>query len=396
MARTPPGELTLKKVRENPAAQIDIVFVHGLKGCPEATWTCSGDGEVEGKFWPEWLATDIPPASVFSLGYPASFFKQPTKPEMNIYERAKSALDYMISMGIGSRPIIFITHSMGGLLVKQIMRIAAQATENKAWQSFSKNTSLVVFIATPHTGASLAEIADFLFSKSGSTHIALLSNNSGFLGDLNEAYKAFTKDKCKTVTYYEKFKTKGFALVVTPESANPEVGDPPIPVDADHEGICKPSSRISPLYSGIKLHVQKLLQELKPSTLFDVEDYGQKEESDRRNLLQKLIDANKEHEYPRANNMQNKFAMKYQREGLLTEAKAANDRLLSDVLQRFLVHVYHAKISKNAPEDEVTKALQHDVIDAIRKEDKTISPTAILQALYFLADQCYISWDKPK
>ena len=128
---------------------------------------------------------------------------------------------------------------------------------------------------------------------------------------------------------------------------------------------------------------------------FRHEDYATSVAPDRRDLQQKLIDASREHEYRRANYLQNKFAQNYYRLGLHTEAKTRSDAILSAVEQRFTTHVYNAKICRGASDDEIKAALQTQVIDPICNGpgEAQPSPTAILQALYFLTEQCFIQWD---
>ena len=51
---------------------VDVIFVHGLTGDAQETWTVdTGDG-----FWPPWLQEDLDRISVFTLGYPTSLFEK--------------------------------------------------------------------------------------------------------------------------------------------------------------------------------------------------------------------------------------------------------------------------------------------------------------------------------
>ncbi len=136
---------------ENPV--MGIIFIHGLSGDPSETWT-TDNGEEE---WPHWLFDEFPNVAVYALGYPASMFEKWAKKEMDIFERATSTLDYMLAKGIGERPLVFVTHSLGGILAKTIIRKSCDS-DDKNWKKVSEQAKLVVFLATPHTGASLASI----------------------------------------------------------------------------------------------------------------------------------------------------------------------------------------------------------------------------------------------
>lgn len=323
---------------------------------------------------------------------------------MNIHERANNLIELMASKGIGSKPIVFVAHSLGGLLVKEMLRSATDADDSE-WRKIAENTRLVVFMATPHTGATLASAANALLPRITSKTIELLSNDSGYLTNLNQFYRNFAKNNhTETVAYYEKYKTKG-VQIVSAESADPGCcASPPIAIDADHIGICKPNSKNATIYASLKRHVRNVQSKISAQSsnntstidIFSFADYAAGSDFDRRDLLQKLIDAGREHEYQHANDQQNKFAQRYHKLGLHTVARTRSDALLAAVEQRFHTHVYLPKICKGAEDCEITAAVQKDVIDAIcHKQDGAgaISPAAILQALYFLTSQCYIRWD---
>ncbi|AYM60889.1 hypothetical protein [Agrobacterium fabrum] len=107
----------------------DVIFMHGLSGDPVDTWTSTGATEPEGAYWPHWLAADIPHLNLYTLGFTASVFAQWAKKKMNLYDRAKKFLEKLASYEFGARPMIFVCHSLGGLLVKQILRTAKESTD---------------------------------------------------------------------------------------------------------------------------------------------------------------------------------------------------------------------------------------------------------------------------
>lgn len=192
--------------------------------------------------------------------------------------------------------------------------------------------------------------------------------------------------------------------MVSEESADPGVrGTRPIAIDADHITICKPVSRSSLIFISLVRHIKEILKSClacsDPGDSFAADDYAQMSATDRRDLMQKLIDAGREHEYQKANDFQNKFAQKYYKLGLYTEAKNRSDAILASVEQRFITHVYNLKICKGASDDEIANALQTHVIDALSGGSLTgagsVSASVVLQALYFLTEQCYIQWDRP-
>jgi hypothetical protein len=91
--------------------------VHGLGGNWDATWT-----DENGKFWlRDFLPLDLPRARIMSYGYNAetAFSKAVT----DISDAAASLLDRLENErqeNERSRPVVFISHSLGGIIVKQV------------------------------------------------------------------------------------------------------------------------------------------------------------------------------------------------------------------------------------------------------------------------------------
>lgn len=388
---------TIAHICGHADALVDVLFVHGLTGTALETWSVDGD------YWPKWLCKDLPGLGIYAIGYPAGLFEKWAKKEMNLHERAGNILEHLAGYGFGERPIVLISHSLGGILVKEILRASGDSTDEDL-RRIAENTRLAAFFATPHTGASLAATVNFLVPRLASKFVDLLSNDAGYLTSLNHAFRELARSQgIETISYYEKWKTKDIALVVTPESADPGVGTSrPVAVDADHISIVKPRSVDDVVYLSLKRRLRKLLLAAGPGpgstpSSFGVDDYGTASPSDRRDLLQKMIDAGRETEYQIANDYQNKFAQKYYRLGLFTDERQRSDAFLSLVQQRFSMHVY-GHICRNAPDEEVKSLLQAHVIDPICGDPGQASrpsPNSVLQALYFLTEQCHIRWDRP-
>ncbi|WP_291995475.1 alpha/beta hydrolase [Candidatus Accumulibacter sp. ACC003] len=106
---------------DDPRRAMDVVFVHGLGGDSWTTWMADKDNI--GSFWPNWLAEDVPGLGIWTLGYAASGSKWKEE-SMPLADRGNQVLDLLSIEGLGQRPLAFISHSMGGIVVKQILRNA--------------------------------------------------------------------------------------------------------------------------------------------------------------------------------------------------------------------------------------------------------------------------------
>ena len=302
---------------------------------------------------------------------------------------------------IGNRPLAFIGHSMGGLVIKETLR-NAEGSQDHEKKLLAANTKLVCFIATPHKGVTLASVLTKCAGFAASP--AMTANTTGYLTSLNEAYRGQAKaHSYSTIAYYEKHRTSG-TLLVSEQDADPGVDACETQsVAADHISIARPSSRGSQLYRSISRHLTKAclpVQSGSPQATPSGPsmDYAAPSATERRDLLQKLIDAGRELEYSYANDLQNRFAQRYARLGLYTDSRQLHDSVLGEVEQRFIVHVFHAKICKDASDDQIADAIQRHVIDAVSekfKADTRVTSATVLEAIYFLTQQCHLRWDKP-
>lgn len=71
---------------------------------------------------------------------------------------------------------------------------------------------------------------------------------------------------------------------------------------------------------------------------------------------------------------------------------------MDTVRQRFILHVFGPMICQGAQYADVSDAIQTKVIDPVAGErfgNSVFKPQDVLNALYFLTEQCHISWDAP-
>jgi len=227
------------------------VFVHGLGGDALATWR---HGKEESTSWPHWLGREFPDVGVWSIEYAAS----PTKwgrvkrwfrpgardagQSMALPARALEVLDLMVQKGVGQRPILFVCHSLGGLLVKHILRNADDQTAGSSMHQVAANTRAILFLATPHGGAVLASLIDAFRTIFGATvSMEDLRAHDAHLVDLYNWYRRnAVRLGIQTKTYYESRGVGGALTIVNSTSAQCGVGDDAVALDEDHLSIAKP------------------------------------------------------------------------------------------------------------------------------------------------------------
>jgi hypothetical protein len=245
---------------------LDVVFVHGLGGNDTSTWTPQGSSGS----WLEWLVEDIPSIAVWSLQYPAGATKWTTEGEgMALPDRAANLIPTMLYYGIGSRRTVFVCHSLGGLIVKQILRHSCEMAVSE-WQSIASSTLGVAFLATPHSGSSLASLAKVVDLSRPTRTMLALTSHCPHLKELADWYRQNSaRLGIETAAYAESRKIRRGArlvTVVTATSANPGIeGCITTSIDADHIDICKPASRETDTYRGIETFVRRQLARVVPA-----------------------------------------------------------------------------------------------------------------------------------
>jgi len=239
----------------------DVIFVHGLGGNARGTWHPEGK-ENDNNFWPYWVGQELSDARIWSLGYAVEPFRWKGN-TMPLVDRATNTLALLDSYEIGEQPLIFITHSLGGLLVKQMLR-HGQDMGNPRWKAIVNQTKGIVFLSTPHSGADIASWINHIGKLLGTTvSVDELKANDSRLRELNILYRNNKKlNKIPMEVYYEKQKTLGI-LVVDETSADPGIpGVIPTPMDDDHISICRPL-KTSIIYRRVKRFIKDNLTEKK-------------------------------------------------------------------------------------------------------------------------------------
>src|SRR5262245_59270861 len=176
-----------------------VLLIHGLGGHHYDTWRC-GAGKlwsVDKTFWPLWLARDCENLAVYVIGYDASVSRL-RGTAMHFTDQADNILAILLTEPALARgPLIFIGHSLGGLLIKQLLRTAdTNALQDQRAANLIEHVEKVAFLATPHFGASLATLGDRLrILVRPSVATASLVRNDRSLHNLNHWYRIWANTR---------------------------------------------------------------------------------------------------------------------------------------------------------------------------------------------------------
>ena len=105
-------------------ALIDIVAVHGLNGHYEDTWTwVSDDKSIRQNWLKDFLPNQIPNARIMSYGYDSTVQFSKSSANVNIFadQLLNDLKSQRMDPGEKIRSIVFICHSLGGIVVKKVV-----------------------------------------------------------------------------------------------------------------------------------------------------------------------------------------------------------------------------------------------------------------------------------
>jgi hypothetical protein len=70
--------------------------------------------------------------------------------------------EFAVRRGRSKRPVIIITHSLGGLVAKKALCVSAEAVEESAERALDRCLLGICFLGTPHRGSDLAKLGSIV------------------------------------------------------------------------------------------------------------------------------------------------------------------------------------------------------------------------------------------
>ena len=185
----PDGPLMLK---DCPDANLDICFVHGLTGNRSSTWTADGHTEP----WPKTLlSSEFPSARIFTWGYDAYVVRATVVSSNGLKEHATNLLADITDIRVScpSRPLIFVAHSLGGLVCKRAVLLSQTHAESHLRTLFSALKG-IVFMGTPHQGSWIADWSNIpahalgIFKSTNKSLLRVLQTADEFLESIQSDF----------------------------------------------------------------------------------------------------------------------------------------------------------------------------------------------------------------
>ena len=213
-----------------------IIFVHGVTGDGVKTWT----SEKTRNYWPRLIAEDpvFSQENVFVYEYPSASVTG----SFNINELAEDLRLTIADEVAKHRRVIFIAHSMGGLVVRQYLI---------KYRDIADKVAFTYFYATPTTGSPMANLVA-MFTKNPQFGNLRPMNVDQYLGNLQRDWLAAPSlTRISAFCAYETRDTHGFRIVGQ-DSATNLCNKRLDAIDANHIDIVKPDDRSDQRYRAFR------------------------------------------------------------------------------------------------------------------------------------------------
>ncbi|KFY25359.1 hypothetical protein V491_01785 [Pseudogymnoascus sp. VKM F-3775] len=183
------------------------------------------------------------------------------------------------------RSLIFVAHSLGGIIVKDVLRRAAADTESDMKDIYA-STKAILFLGTPHRGsgkAGIAEVVRKIVSVSGfdttNQNIRSLQIDSTELEIIHELFmRLYGQKDChfKVLTFQEAKGVTGISYlkmnerIVEPFSSSLTGTEPTQIINANHMSMCRYQSKDDEGYRQVSGEIKILVSNIQKRNEYDV------------------------------------------------------------------------------------------------------------------------------
>lgn len=213
-------------VKRPGAAKRVLVLIHGITGDGTSSWTSH-----DGTYWPEIMKGDsaFQDFDIYVHQYPTNVFGQC----LPITDLANTMRTHLKNDNVFSEheQVVFLAHSMGGLVVRQFLLRNREAVDK---------VPLVMFFATPTGGSWKANVASLLPTCSQAEDLRTLDVNSYLKAQQSDWLSAGFQGRIISQCAFET-KTSTGSLTVDRSSATLLCTTDPDALQTDHSETVKPS-----------------------------------------------------------------------------------------------------------------------------------------------------------
>ncbi|GAW12879.1 hypothetical protein ANO14919_022500 [Xylariales sp. No.14919] len=263
-------------------AKVDVIAVHGLASHAIGGWKSPNSHEV---WLRDYLPKDLPDIRVLLYGYDTKLLGgQSRKSIENMGHYFLEILkEFRAIDGTHRRPIIFIGHSLGGLLIKEALVRAHQQPNNSSSLELCESSYGMVFFGVPNFGLRNIQLQSIVDGLPNQNLINTLvvdndSEPSPYLRRLTKDFAGRCKEKYQVVSFFETkhsptvikqgdgtLRKNGPSMLMVTEASATNVGltspkdEDSIALDTSHSELVKYHSRSDGNYIIVKGRLSSLM-----------------------------------------------------------------------------------------------------------------------------------------
>ncbi|KND91708.1 Kinesin light chain 1 [Tolypocladium ophioglossoides CBS 100239] len=201
----PPADVDTK------ATEVDVIAVHGLGSSVDWSWVWKdGDRNIHWLRDHDMLPAKVPKARIIAYNYDSRWHSNAPKTRLQLCGEELVHSLHLFRDGAFGRPIVFIGHSLGGLVIQHALLYAESREELR---DLVRHTVGFVSLGTPFRGTKMQSIADF-----AAQFMVLAGSQRGIIRDLtfdNETLRDQLQEFCQlckrlympTCCFFELYKT---------------------------------------------------------------------------------------------------------------------------------------------------------------------------------------------
>ncbi|KAK5989711.1 Ankyrin repeat domain-containing protein 6 [Cladobotryum mycophilum] len=276
------GFTQLYTPKSDTDAIADIIAITGLDGHAYGSWRGKGPS---GRMWlREFLVNDLPNCRTMTYGYNSKLSSHGVNEIMD-YSRGliEELKKIRKTEKLRQRPIFFIAHSFGGLILAHCLVTAVQTNEedHPTIASLHRATYGMLLFGIPHRGMVIDDIQKILARTDNHPRNVLLQqirDKSDLLASQLVNFKNLIRDR-KIISFYETRQTRGlefdetekcwkrtgdFFTAVNTDSALlqlPDSTEENIPVDSDHSIMVKFDFKSNQVYTSARDKLKQFEQD---------------------------------------------------------------------------------------------------------------------------------------
>jgi protein SERAC1 len=241
----------IKELHTCDDAVVDICFVHGLTGNRERTWTATGQDAP----WPQLLLPRrLRQARILTWGYDAYVVRSGVAGSNRLIDHSTNLVNDLTTNraehNASSRSLIFVAHSLGGLVCKMAI-MTSKDNPAPHLKAIFRHVKGILFMGTPHTGSWMADWIKIpawglgVVKSSNRSLLSILQTEDQLLESLQISFLSMVRDlrdnynrRIEVTCFYEELPMPVVGEVVSKASAT--FSDHPLmSIHANHSDMVK-------------------------------------------------------------------------------------------------------------------------------------------------------------